>query len=91
VFRSGPAPLVRAAGPDIAAAHRLARIAGLPFGRERVRHGLAAWTSSVRPRPTSIVVDPVGERVPARRAVRPAYALDRLGEPVSRPAPWRTA
>lgn len=78
LFRSGPVPLVRATGPDLAAARRFARIAGLPFDREATTQGLAAWISSVRPRTTAIVVELVGERASARRAVRLAYALDRL-------------
>jgi hypothetical protein len=78
VFRTGPTPRVRAAGPDLAAARRFARIAGLPFSRESATQGLAAWTSAIRPRTTSITVELVGERASARRAVRLAYALDRL-------------
>ena len=76
VFRTGPAPRVRATGPNLAAARRFARIAGLPFGG--APGGLAAWTTSVRPRTTSITVELPGERVSARRAVQLAYALDRL-------------
>ena len=68
---------VRATGPDLAAARRFARTAGLPFERG-APPGLAAWTTTVRPRTTSITVELPGERASARRAVRLAYALDRL-------------
>ena len=44
VFRTGPAATVRAIGPDLAAARRFARIAGVPFERAAPR-GLAAWTT----------------------------------------------
>ena len=77
VFRSGPAPRVRATGRDLAAARRFARTAGLPF-ESGEPSGLAAWTTAVRPRTTSITVELPGERASARRAVRLAYALDRL-------------
>ena len=77
MFRAGPTAAVRAIGPDLAAARRFARTAGVPFARG-APHGLAAWTTSVRPRTTSITVQLPGERASARRAVQLAYALDRL-------------
>lgn len=77
VFRTGPAPRVRATGRDVAAARRFARTAGLPF-ESGEPSGLAAWTTSVRPRTTAITVELPGERASPRRAVRVAYALDRL-------------
>jgi hypothetical protein len=77
VFRTSPRARVSAAGPSAAAGRRYARIADLPF-TARAGQGLAAWTVTALPGTSAITVELPPGRVSARRAVRLAYAIDRL-------------
>jgi hypothetical protein len=77
VFRTGPRARVSAAGPSAAAGRLYARIADLPF-TARAGQGLAAWTATALPGTSAITVELPPGRVSARRAVRLAYAIDRL-------------
>jgi hypothetical protein len=78
VFRRGPIAVVRGSGAAVPVARRYARIAGLPFRPDGGASGLAGWTGTVRPRTAAFTVELPGERVSARKAVRLAYAIDRL-------------
>jgi hypothetical protein len=76
-FRTGPRARVSATGSSAAQGRRYAHIAGLPF-TSRAGQGLAAWAATALPGTTAITVELPPGRVSARRAVRLAYALDRL-------------
>ncbi len=76
VFRTGPAAHVRVSGPDIAAARHFARRAKLPLDSAPAQ-GLTAWTARGRPRAPALVGE-LPERITDARAIRIAYALDRL-------------
>ena len=77
VFRTGPRARVSAAGASAAQGRRYARLAALPFTRE-AGQGLAPWTATALPGTAAITVELPSGRLSARRAVRLAYAIDRL-------------
>jgi hypothetical protein len=77
VFATGPRAVVRAAGPSAHKGRRYARLAGIPF-ENTARERLAPWAATALETTAAITVELPGERVSARRAPRPAYAIDRL-------------
>lgn len=79
----GRRPFVRAWGPSVPAAHRFARLAGMPFRLMRWPAGTAPnWQNHRFPQASSFVVElPRGEVRPATRA-RLSAALARMGRRV---------